>query len=273
MHTRATNNGHRGLAGAAKEVAERVRRSSASSSSSAELELGQKVKRRGRARFAPGGAGLRRLRVRVPLRRRRCGARDLPRDLARTPDRHPRALRARRRARAVRGQVDQAGRTARADQAIQEAKLTTTATRGERATHHGRSGGRSRRSARSSRPRSTRYVRLPSDLEARRCCRRSPPAPASTGFVLAGGLGATVRPLFRRGREGERRCRRAASSSSTAADTRARPRPDAPSGPERLSARDWLAALKRAVKQFVADDCTGPRSRSRTARCSRSSRA
>jgi membrane protein len=31
----------------------------------------------------------------------------------------------------------------------------------------------------------------------------------------------------------------------------------APSGPERLSAREWLAALKRAGSQFIAHDCLG----------------
>jgi membrane protein len=31
----------------------------------------------------------------------------------------------------------------------------------------------------------------------------------------------------------------------------------APSGPERLSARDWLAVLKRTVSQFIAHDCLG----------------
>jgi membrane protein len=31
----------------------------------------------------------------------------------------------------------------------------------------------------------------------------------------------------------------------------------APSGPERLSARDWLDAFKRTGKQFMADDCMG----------------
>ena len=30
-----------------------------------------------------------------------------------------------------------------------------------------------------------------------------------------------------------------------------------PSGPHRLSAREWLAALKRTTKQFLADDCMG----------------
>jgi membrane protein len=30
-----------------------------------------------------------------------------------------------------------------------------------------------------------------------------------------------------------------------------------PSGPHRLSAREWLAALKRTAKQFLADDCLG----------------
>ena len=30
-----------------------------------------------------------------------------------------------------------------------------------------------------------------------------------------------------------------------------------PSGPHRLSAREWLAALKRTAKQFLADDCMG----------------
>ena len=30
-----------------------------------------------------------------------------------------------------------------------------------------------------------------------------------------------------------------------------------PSGPHRLSARDWFAALKRTAKQFLADNCTG----------------
>ena len=30
-----------------------------------------------------------------------------------------------------------------------------------------------------------------------------------------------------------------------------------PSGPHRLSAREWLAALKRTAKQFIADDCMG----------------
>ena len=45
---------------------------------------------------------------------------------------------------------------------------------------------------------------------------------------------------------------------STAAD----PASDAevghvPSGPHRLSAREWLASLKRAAKQFLEDDCMG----------------
>ncbi len=31
----------------------------------------------------------------------------------------------------------------------------------------------------------------------------------------------------------------------------------APAGPERLSARDWLAVVKRSFKQFLADDCMG----------------
>jgi membrane protein len=31
----------------------------------------------------------------------------------------------------------------------------------------------------------------------------------------------------------------------------------APSGPERLSAAEWTAVLKRAVKEFLADDCMG----------------
>jgi membrane protein len=31
----------------------------------------------------------------------------------------------------------------------------------------------------------------------------------------------------------------------------------APSGPERLSARDWLDAFKRSGKEFLADDCMG----------------
>ena len=31
----------------------------------------------------------------------------------------------------------------------------------------------------------------------------------------------------------------------------------APAGPERLSLRDWLDALKRAAKEFMADDCLG----------------
>ena len=30
-----------------------------------------------------------------------------------------------------------------------------------------------------------------------------------------------------------------------------------PSGPHRLSAREWLAVLKRTVKQFLSDDCMG----------------
>lgn len=30
-----------------------------------------------------------------------------------------------------------------------------------------------------------------------------------------------------------------------------------PSGPHRLSAREWLAALKRTAKQFIVDDCMG----------------
>src|SRR4029453_16896617 len=45
---------------------------------------------------------------------------------------------------------------------------------------------------------------------------------------------------------------------STAAD----PASDAevghvPSGPHRLSAREWLPSLKRAAKQFLEDDCMG----------------
>jgi membrane protein len=43
---------------------------------------------------------------------------------------------------------------------------------------------------------------------------------------------------------------------STATDERAQTG-HAPSGPERLSARDWLAAFKRTGKQFMADDCMG----------------
>jgi membrane protein len=43
---------------------------------------------------------------------------------------------------------------------------------------------------------------------------------------------------------------------STATDERA-PTGHAPSGPERLSLRDWLDAFKRTGKQFMADDCMG----------------
>jgi membrane protein len=47
---------------------------------------------------------------------------------------------------------------------------------------------------------------------------------------------------------------------STAAEERAgqsRAVGEVPAGPERLSPREWLAACKRAGKQFVADDCLG----------------
>jgi membrane protein len=47
----------------------------------------------------------------------------------------------------------------------------------------------------------------------------------------------------------------AASPSSTATD-----RPDTgqiPSGPERLGLREWIDVLKRAFKEFMADDCMG----------------
>ena len=43
---------------------------------------------------------------------------------------------------------------------------------------------------------------------------------------------------------------------STAADNRPETG-DVPSGPERLSARAWLDAAKRAGKEFLADDCMG----------------
>ena len=43
---------------------------------------------------------------------------------------------------------------------------------------------------------------------------------------------------------------------STATEQRA-PVGRTPSSPERLSRGDWLAALKRASKQFLRDDCTG----------------
>jgi len=43
---------------------------------------------------------------------------------------------------------------------------------------------------------------------------------------------------------------------STATDGDA-PTGNAPSGPERLSARDWLEAFTRSGKQFLADDCMG----------------
>ncbi|HEU5066369.1 MAG TPA: YihY/virulence factor BrkB family protein [Gaiellaceae bacterium] len=42
-------------------------------------------------------------------------------------------------------------------------------------------------------------------------------------------------------------------SSATEAARTGRP----PSGPERLSARDWLDAFKRSGKEFLADDCMG----------------
>ena len=81
---------------------------------------------------------------------------------------------------------------------------------------------------------------------------------AATGFVLAGGIGATMRLLARRGREGVTKSRWVAFGLATAADRAS----DAdvghvPSGPHRLSAREWLAALKRTAKQFLADDCMG----------------
>jgi membrane protein len=45
---------------------------------------------------------------------------------------------------------------------------------------------------------------------------------------------------------------------STAAETRRRPRVgSAPAGPQRLSAREWLAVFKRAAREFMADDCMG----------------
>jgi membrane protein len=43
-------------------------------------------------------------------------------------------------------------------------------------------------------------------------------------------------------------------STATERDTRTG---RAPSGPERLSARDWLAAFKRSGKEFMTDDCMG----------------
>ena len=43
---------------------------------------------------------------------------------------------------------------------------------------------------------------------------------------------------------------------STATDERARTG-HAPSGPERLSFREWLDAFKRTGKQFMSDDCMG----------------
>jgi len=43
---------------------------------------------------------------------------------------------------------------------------------------------------------------------------------------------------------------------STATDAQTRTG-HAPSGPERLSIRDWVAAFKRTGKQFMADDCMG----------------
>jgi membrane protein len=45
---------------------------------------------------------------------------------------------------------------------------------------------------------------------------------------------------------------------STAAETRRRAQVGSvPAGPERLSAREWLAVFKRAGREFMADDCMG----------------
>jgi membrane protein len=45
---------------------------------------------------------------------------------------------------------------------------------------------------------------------------------------------------------------------STAAETGKRPPVGSvPAGPQRLSAREWLAVLKRAGREFMADDCMG----------------
>ena len=65
-------------------------------------------------------------------------------------------------------------------------------------------------------------------------------------------------PRKARPRGRRRRRKQAASGLSTAADRAG----DAdvgpfPSGPHRLTAREWLAALKRTAKQFLADDCMG----------------
>jgi membrane protein len=49
-------------------------------------------------------------------------------------------------------------------------------------------------------------------------------------------------------------------ADSAQTDNASRPQADvgrAPSGPERLSLREWLDAFKRTFKQFMADDCMG----------------
>ena len=81
-------------------------------------------------------------------------------------------------------------------------------------------------------------------------------AALAAGFVLSGGIGATVRLVFRRGREGKtkaasarRPCRPRLSRTCTSATP--------PPSPGRSDPSEWRDGLRRSFSSFMKDDCMG----------------
>ena len=77
------------------------------------------------------------------------------------------------------------------------------------------------------------------------------------GFVLAGGIGATMRLFARGGREG--RHEEPVSAASPLATATDAPAGDgrAPRAPSGYARDEWIAVFKRTFRQFLADDCMG----------------
>ena len=77
------------------------------------------------------------------------------------------------------------------------------------------------------------------------------------GFLLAGGVGATARLIFRRGREGETKASARPLPPCRPRLIEQRQPAKLASSPEQLSLTEWLAALKRSFAEFMKDDCMG----------------
>ena len=203
-------------------------RSSGSSSSSPPRAETKADRARRRDRACRRRGDLRVLRARLPLRDDCRGARDALLDVARTADRHPRPLPRHRRARAPGRQQDQERHAARpragdpggeADHGCDEEQWQV------RDARRSRSGSRSRPSATSSSAPSSSSAAVSQKRPTSRAkLRANLPVVAAgalgVGFLLAGGIGARMRLLARRGREGHTKSRFGRFPLSTATEPR-----------------------------------------------------